>query len=742
MKQKVILMSLMATLSILYSQDTYTLEKVTVSNESHGGAIFETDNKDNINSQGFTKEAIELYSGPVGMSALKVVGMSPSVDYQPAEIFGSNETSFHDPLRIRGKNQSGPGGVYMLESLPISGNPGGGKTMFDMENFSGIDLYKGYAPVDKSLGFSNLIGKVDLTVARPKKEMETQSAQTVGSDNTLRSFLRFDTGKMDDVAIFGSFSKTSGDKWKGEGDLDRKNMMLGAVYTPNDNFKTEMFVIHNEDNHHNYYGLSYAEAKDLDTYAKKDWNSVSSVGSSNYYDWNKQSFKDTVLTANVEYRFVNDSVMRFKPYYSKDKGNYWFANDAKTREIEWLIDHDRYGGVLEYEVPLNDELSMKMGYWRGRQEPPGPPSSRRLYTINASGQLQYAGWNILAKNQYHEFNSPFIEFRGERDRLSYSLGIRYLNFKLAGLKNYTFGTNATTSSDYDTAIAQGTVDEWGSVDAKTFTEWLPSVYVGYQLTHNIDIYFDYARSYGYDVNLFPTYVTNRAKFVAKNVTLQQLWDQQKLELSDNFDIGMKYRSNGIVYNPNLFFTKVTGKQANVYDSHYGIAYPTNSIDAMSYGAEFAMSGPLGESVDVLASLFYNQYYYTEDFQTSATSISSIKGDQIPDAPMYGVKGALTYKIENFKFTPIVKYTGSRYGNVDHTQKIPSFTTVDFDIDYRLPKIKGFKSADVKLSFINVFNKRYIASIITPDNALAADTTQPTYIVGAPFSAYLSVGLTF
>lgn len=742
MRQKVVLMSLMATLSILYSQDTHTLEKVTVSNSGDGGAIFETDNKDNINSQGFTKEAIDLYGGPIGMSALKVVGMSPSVDYQPAEIFGSNETSFHDPLRIRGKNQSGPGGVYMLESLPISGNPGGGKTMFDMENFSGIDLYKGYSPVDKSLGFSNLVGKVDLTVERPKKEMETQLTQTVGSNNTLRSFLRFDTGQMDDIALFGSVSKTSGDKWKGEGDLDRTNIMLGAVYTPNDAFKTEMFVIHNEDSHHNYYGLSYAEAKDLDTYAKKDWNSVSSAGSSNYYDWNKQSFTDTVLAANFEYRFVNDSVVRFKPYYSEDKGTYWFGNDAKTREIEWLVDHDRYGAVLEYEVPLNDEVAMKIGYWHGRQQPPGPPSSRRLYTINASGQLQYAGWNILSKNEDHEFNSPFIEFHGDSDKLSYAFGVRYLDFKLGGLKNYTNGTNAMTSSDYDTAIAHGTFDPWGSVDSKTFTEWLPSAYLGYKLTSNADVYFDYARSYGYDVNLFPTYVTNRAAFVSKNVTLQQLWDKQKLELSDNFDLGLKYKSNGIVYNPNLFFTTVTGKQATVYDPQYGIAYPTNSIDAMSYGAEFAVSGPLSESVDFLASLFYNQYYYTEDFKTNAAGTSSIKGNQIPDAPTQGIKGSLTYKIENWKFTPIVKYTGSRYGNVDHTQEIPSFTTVDFDVDYKLPKIQGFKSADLKLSLINLFDKRYISSIITPDNALAADTTQPTYLVGAPFSAYLSVGLKF
>lgn len=742
MKKKVLVASFMAIACSLYGEDLYLLEKVEATSKTAGGVAFETDSKDNVNSQGFAKEAIELYSGPVGMSALKVVGMSPSVDYQPAEVFGSNETSFHDPLRIRGKSQSGPGGVYMLESMPISGNPGGGKTMFDMENFSGIDLYKGYAPVNKNLGFSNLVGKVDLIVNRPKKESEATFSQTVGVDNTLRSFLRMDTGQIGDIALFGSASKTSGDKWKGEGELDRTNLMLGATYKPNDNFKTEFFVIHNKDEHHNYYGLSYNEAKDLEKYYKKEWNPTPAGGSGNYYDWNKQSFTDTVLAANVEYRFSNDSILRLKPYYSNDEGTYWFANDAKTRVIEWLVDHNRYGATLEYEVPFSDEFNMKAGYWHGKQQPPGPPSSRRLYTINASGQLQYAGWNILAKNDYHEFNSPFLEFSGDIDRFSYSVGVRYLDFKLARLQSYTNGTNASTSQDYDTAIAQGTLDSWASVNEKTFKEWLPSIYFGYKPDKSAEFYFDYAKSYGYDVNLFPTYLASRATLVGKNVTLQQLWDKQQLEISHNFDIGLKYKIGDIVYNPNIFFTKVSGKQASVYDAQYDVSYPSNSMDAISYGAEFAVSGPIGNSVEFLTGLFYNRYYYEDNFKATSTSTASIKGNQVPDAPMQGFKGSITYKAGGWKFTPIVKYTASRYGNADHTQEIPAFTIVDFDVDYKLPKIMGFKESDLRLSITNVFNKHYISSIVTPDNALSADTTQPTYIAGAPIGAYLTVMLKF
>lgn len=746
--KKTLIVSLIA-LSTLYAQETYKLEEITaIGNRTGSGIAFETDSKENINSQGYNQETIKLYSGPVGMSALKVVGMSPSVDYQPAEVFGSNETSFHDPLRIRGKSQSGPGGVYMLESMPISGNPGGGKTMFDMENFSWIDLYKGYAPVDKSLGFSNLIGKVDLIVDRPKKEMTTTIAQMVGSDHALRTFLRFDTGQMDDVAAFASLSKTSGNKWKGEGDLERTNAMIGVTYKPNDRFKSEFFVVHSEDDHHNYYSLPYAEAKNLDTYYKKDWNTIApTTKNANYYDWNKQSFVDNVVTANLEYRFSNDSVLSFKPYYSKDKGEYWFtnipANPAASPITQWLIDHERYGAILAYELPIIEEMAMKIGYWYGKQYLPGPPTSRRVYAVSNTGQLTYNGWGMLAEESGHAFNSPFIQFSGEVNNFSYSFGVRYLDFKLAKLNSHSANaTGASISFDYDTALSQIALDPWSSVDAKTFTEWLPSMYLTYRLTPNAEIYFDYGRSYGYDVNLFPSYVAGRTNFVSKNVTLQQLWDKQNLEISDNFDIGIKYKAGNIIYTPNLFLTKVTGKQATVYDAQYNVNYPTNNLDALSYGIELAASGTITDSLDFLASAFYNRYYYTDNYKTSASVTTSIEGNQVPDAPLYGLKGSMTYKAGHWRFTPILRFTGSRYGNADHTEKISSFTTVDFDIDYTLPKMETFKEGNIRLSFVNLFNEHHIASIITPDNALAADTTKPTYLAGSPFGAYLSATFKF
>lgn len=738
MNKKIFALISVAAATTIYAADAYKLDAISTTGDAQADSmVAKQEQKEPFSPQTYTKEGIKTLGKQTNMNVYKVIDMSPSVSYSAVDAFGSNESSYHDPVRIRGKNQSGPGGVLSVEGLPVNSNPGGGKTIYDMENFSAVDVYKGYVPVDKSLGFSNLIGKVDMTIDKPKNEFGGSLSQMLGSDNATRTFIRVDSGKVGDVKAFASISYTAGDKNKGEGELKRTNGMLGMTYTPNDALKTELFLVQNSDEHHNYYQLSYAEAKNLGRYGGKDF--ATTKGTSQYYDYNKQNFDDTAVIANISYKLTSDSRISFKPYYLQDKGDYWYAQNANV--VNWMIDHKLFGATLAYEKSFSSALNAKFGYWAHRQQPPGPPVSQKRYTVNASG-LTFSGWAMLAKNNYHDFHSPYVELGGESGAWSYTAGVRYLNFKLGGLKSYTNGTNASTSQDYETAISRGTLDTWASVNDKVFHEWLPSFYLSYVANSDTSVYFDYSRSYGYDVNLFPSYVSNRATFVSKNITLQQLWDKQKLEISDNFDVGVKYKKDGIVYNPNIFMTKVTGKQSSVYDSALGVGYSSNNGDAISYGAELAVSGAVSESVDFMLSGSYNKYYYTSDMRTATNTAIGAKGKQIPDAPEYMAKAAATYKLGGWGFTPSVKYTDKRYADVENTQSIPAYTIVDFDVSYTKKKLLGAKEGIFRLTFTNLLNQRYISSIVTPDNALAATNTAATYQTGAPFGVYANVNFKF
>lgn len=681
------------------------------------------------------------------MNPYTIVNFLPSINFTPVDVAGSNEPSFHDPIRIRGKSQSGPGGVFMINSIPLSSNPGGGKELIDMENIDSIELFKGYLPTQKNIGFSSLIGKVDMSVAAPKKKATATISQSFGSDSFKRTFLRANSGKVGDFSAFASFSYLGNDKTKGKGDLKRTNAMLGLSYEPSSNFKADLYAIRNTDNHHNYDSLTYEQTKNLGTYFNKDYKTTkpTSANDVDFYDWNKQDFTTTAIFGDLFYKPSEDDTITFKPYYKKDRGNVMFANEnsttpAKSRVIDWHMNHDLFGAIASYEHRFSDELKMMVGYLHHEQLPPGPPTDRKAYKVDATGNLQFAKYASLADVDHHKIDSPMLELSGKVSNFNYSLGLQYQTFKLSSIKN--FDTDATTSLDYKTAIDSATYDPWGSVDAKTFRSWLPSAYIAYEFSEDSSIYLDYSRTYGFDVNLYPTYTANQATFKTKGITLQQLWDKLDLETSDNIDLGYKTTVGGITLHPSVFVSFIKNKQANVYDNSLGINYPANLGDAKGYGAEFLAYGPLSEDLEFMAGASYNRYYFDQDFQTSATTTSDIKSNQMPDAPKVMLKGALSYYIKNFAITPSLRYTSSRYGDVENKQKISSFTLVDLDISYTLKDVLSFDSMVFRATANNLFNKKYISNIITADNVLATTTTSSTYQTGMPRSVFFSVALRY
>jgi len=726
-----------------------SIEKIVVNSSQDDEPLFVTDVNlsEAQNKQTFTTKSIATLSTHANMNPYTVIAFSPSVNFTPVDAAGSNEPSYHDPIRIRGKSQSGPGGVFMLNGMPISSNPGGGKEMVDMENISSIDLLKGYLPTDKNLGFSSLIGKVDMNILAPEKTMKTTISQSFGKDNFQRTFVRFDSGKVGDISVFGSVSNLSNEKTKGEGELKRFNMMAGLSYEPSDNFKVDVYAIKNHDEHHNYYNLSYAESQDLETFFSKDFATTKPTTSNDvdYYDYNKQKFDTTNVFADITIKPSTQDTITIKPYYKQDEGDYWFTKTdattpAKNRVMNWEMDHDLFGAVASYAHSFSQELKSKIGYWYHKQLPPGPPSDQSKYKV-VDGDLVFDGYAILSRNDYHTIAAPFVELSGEMGAWNYSAGLQYQTFELGSIQSYT-GTNAATSTDYDAAITSSTLDSWSSVEAKTFHTLLPSVYLGYALNGNTSVYTDYSRTYGFDVNLFPTYVSNRANFVNKNVTLQQLWDKLELETSDNIDLGVKTEIRGITLNPNIYVSFIKNKQANAYDAEYDVNYPANVGDALGYGAEFSANGPLSENVEFLLGLSYNKYAFSQDFKTGTTTSSSIEGNQLPDAPEIMAKGAISYYYEKWAFTPSARYTSSRYGDVTNTQKMDAFTIVDFDISYKAHPFMGSKSTLFRATATNLTDEKYISTINSPDNVLAADGTSSTYQTGAPMSIFFSANLKY
>ncbi len=198
----------------------------------------------------------------------------------------------------------------------------------------------------------------------------------------------------------------------------------------------------------------------------------------------------------------------------------------------------------------------------------------------------------------------------------------------------------------------------------------------------------------------------------------------------------------ITINPNIFVSFVKNKQANIYDPAFSVNYPANIGDALGYGAEISAYGNLTDVLDFLIGLSYNRFNFTQDFKSSPTTTVQTDGNQLPDAPRYMAKAAVSYHIGDWTLTPSVRYSSSRWGDVANTQKIGGYTLVDFDVSYYIDNFIGSKDAIFRLTATNLTNQEYIATINAADNFLAATGTASTYQTGAPIGVYGSINLRF
>jgi iron complex outermembrane receptor protein len=85
-----------------------------------------------------------------------------------------------------------------------------------------------------------------------------------------------------------------------------------------------------------------------------------------------------------------------------------------------------------------------------------------------------------------------------------------------------------------------------------------------------------------------------------------------------------------------------------------------------------------------------------------------------------------FELMGFRISPSVQYVGSRYGNLINTEKVPSYTLVNLNVQRRI-----YKGIDLLVDVVNLTDKKYVGRI-------SPGITSGTYFAGAPFT--ISVGL--
>lgn len=662
---------------------------------------------------------IKIFSSAELISPYKAISLEPGVDIRTNDPFGINITH-----KIRGKSDRNIGET--LEGLPLKGiGPGGGlATMVDIENISSISVEKGAIKADSGFGYGSDNGMVDMKMKKPAGTFETTLKQSIGSDNFSKSYIRIDSGELYGKAkVFISGSLTEADKWKGEGKSpDRKNFEMGIASTSNQPVEWELYGIYNDQKSHNFKGLTYAQSKDLNTYRDLDYQTTNPA-SSDYYDYNKQDFQTYTLFGKLKIPVSSDSSISFRPYFLNDKGHSYSTNGTKV--LDWIVDHNTYGGVVEYETKLSD-ATLKAGYWYQEDEPPGPPTSQKL---REPSTLAFSSWSrLVGVKKNHTFNAPFLTYEQTFGNTVVEAGLKYLFLSSPTL--ITYNTTGIGDVSYEEALSQATNVRY-SLPSHNYEVFLPNI----GFTHFLDDSSSIKVSYGRNWNTlsYSGFSTSLSDDIAK-----KMWSALKPEESDNFDLGYTFEGDKFSFSSTLFYSLVKNVGGSFYDPVLNQTYAQNTAEAESYGLEIGTSYKLLPNLLLSAAATYNKYAFTTDIQSASTAYIACKGHQHPDVPKFFGNISAKYDFMGYKIAPILRYVGKRYVDTLGQYSVDSYYLVDLSINKEIALDDGH-SLDLSLSATNLLDKKYLSTFSASEINIVPETT---YTVGSPRAVFVSLQYKF
>lgn len=662
-----------------------------------------------------SEKEIKIYNSAELISPYKAISLEPGVDIR-----------FNDPLgmdishKIRGKSDRNIGET--LEGLPLKGiGPGGGlSTMVDIENIESISVEKGAIKADSGFGFGSDNGMVDMHMKRPANTMEAVIKQAIGSDNFSKTYMRVDSGELADTAkFFVSGSVSEADKWKGEGKgLERKNVEFGVASPSKNPIQWEVYGIYNDEKKHSYKGLTYAQSKDLDANSELDYQTTNPA-TSDYYDYNLQDFQTWTLLGKLKLPLSSASSVTFRPYFLHDEGYSYSTNGTKVQD--WVVEHETYGGVMEFETTLSD-AKIKAGWWYEEDEPPGPPTSQKLRN---AGTLAFDSWSTLVDiEEKHRFSAPYLTYEQAFGNTIVEAGLKYLWVSSPTLTTYK--TAGIGDMSYEDAIAHSSGKAY-TRPSHTFGVFLPNV----GFTHFLDDYSSLKASYGRNWNTL-SYGNFNASL--SETLVQQMWSALKPEESDNFDFGYTYQNEMFSVSSTLFYSLVKNVGGSFYDPVLNRTYAQNTAEAESYGIEIGAGYNVLPNLVLNGAFTYNKYAFTTDIQSASNSYIASKGHQHPDVPEFFGNISAQYDLNGYKITPILRYVGKRYVDTLGQYSIDPYTIIDLSINKEIALGDGH-SLDLSFSATNLFDKKYISTFSASEINIVPETT---YTVGSPRALFASI----
>jgi iron complex outermembrane receptor protein len=668
---------------------------------------------------------IELFGDKAQTSTFKVLDLEPGFIVETQDSYGLSQTK----AKARGVDSNFMSvnleGIPSYSIRPIGPRDG----IYDLENMEKIEHYNGALNPDAGGGVGNKAGLVDMKVRYSSDTPSALVATTFGEDSFYKVFARADSGLIGEYFKgFFSFSQANGEKWKGKGDLGEKNTFTLELNYLKESFPLTILFSHSEQKRYDFKGLSYAQIQNLDTNYNVDYD-TSNSNSSDYYEYHQQDLKYDDLQLSTKNNCFGGECS-LKLYGSK------YLEKSEEGDGRGTVDGKRVGLMLSNKKSF-DSFSGELGLWTELAW-----LEKYVEKVSTTPDRTHTGWKWLNKNDDSptQLFSPYVSAYKEFDRLKVETGLRYMYYKESANDTY-LGNNAY--SDYDTAIANGTIAPGGHVDSLEYSMLLPTLGARFEIDEDTEIFGKWGRGYQrpYRYSFAAQYAANkngiRTALLAAGKDLNYIFQSWEMETSDLFDIGIRRYFDFGEVSVSAFYNLHHDLLSTAYDSALGIDYLQNVGEAVVYGLQVQSSIKATDNLWFAFNPALTFSRVTKDMVYNNANYS-IKGNEIAETPKFSLKVAATYSLKNHLLSLQGRYIGSRYADIENTEKMDAYTTWDASYGYGFKNIGFAKTLDITLSLNNIFDEKYVSSIGTAD--LLDDTT--TYYVGAPRSVALSFKGTF
>lgn len=732
-----------------------------------------------------TLVAEDLRTEPPGTSPIKLLERLPGIAISGGDTFGAYEWAVRINIRGFAQNQLG----FTLDGVPLGdmtyGNHNGlhiSRAIIS-EDLGRVELAQGSGSLDVAAS-NNLGGALKFFSRDPSEEAGIDIAGTYGSDSTWRAYGHVESGELGDwgTRLYGSYLRSSTDKWKGEGEQTTEMWAVKFVQPIGDAELT------------GYFGQSDRAEQDYQDFSLE---MIDRLG----YDWDNfgpSQFDLAVNVADIAHNrgdtgqaptnpaagvvfpapiaTVDDAyldasglrkddlgylklavpvadIVKFsvQAYYHKNDGQgLWgtpyvpspnaYVVGATTDNAPLSIrtteyDIERRGVVANVNVDL-DPVTLSAGIWTEEND---FKVFRRFYGVNrAALQRDFRDF------QSNPFFTQFAYAFDTETTVFYVAGDWQVTDALkvtAGFKNLDVENTVKTLAINNAAPVAG-ADSDLSGTIKTDKNFLPQAGLVYTLNDDTELFFSYAKNAAAFVStpFGATPFSSRSQAVFDFVK-----DNIDPETSQTFEGGVRWRNDRFQFAGAAYYVKFRDRLLAIAQGP-GIvgnaSLLSNVGDVRTYGAELIGVYDFNDAISLTGSYSYNNSEYQDDVvNASGAVIAATKGASVVNTPKHIANADLAYDDGALFANLGANYLSDRFFTfTNQGGRVDGRVLVDLTVGYRISGHGLLDGLEAQVNVSNLLDKEYVGTLGTNGFVNAGDAQ--TLIIGAPRQVFGTIRKSF